>query len=224
MKKLMASVFVLGVMAMPVLAQVTWDGGGDGTSWDDPENWSEDALPTSSDDVIVNAPGTTIVGYEMNVSDLFDTLDWQAGTYSGDLYYGYDTTTELTVSGGYFSPGHLQVGRNHDATMTQTGGEVVAGGALNLGEVDFPGYGTYNMNGGYLEIPGIAVHYGEFNYTGGTVRIDGDYTGIAEEAYFNGSPSVSYDGEYTVLTPEPGTMALLGLGGLLLRRRRQVKA
>ena len=223
MKKIIVGLIVLS-FAIPATAQKTWDGGGDGSAWEDAGNWDPDGLPTGSDDVIVNAPGTTIIGYEMNVSDLFDTLDWQDGTYQGSLYYGYVPSTELKVSGGLFQPGWFQVGRNHDATMTQTGGEVITGAALNLGEVDFPGYGTYNMNGGYLEIPGIAVHYGEFNYTGGTVRIDGDYTGIAEEAYFNGSPSVSYDGEYTVLTPEPGTMALLGLGGLLLRRRRQVKA
>ena len=74
----------------------------------------------------------------MNVSDLFDTLDWRDGTYSGDLYYGYDTTTELTVSGGSFGPGHLQVGRDNDATMTQTGGEVVAGGVPDPWRDRFP--------------------------------------------------------------------------------------
>ena len=63
----------------------TWDGGGDGTNWSDANNWNPNGVPTGSDDVIINAPGTTIVGYEINTSDQFNTLDFQAGTYQGGL-------------------------------------------------------------------------------------------------------------------------------------------
>ncbi len=44
-----------------LLAAVTWDGGGDGTSWFDPANWDVngvDQLPTSIDDVTINLPGS----------------------------------------------------------------------------------------------------------------------------------------------------------------------
>ncbi|MCY2953562.1 MAG: hypothetical protein NTU53_16525, partial [Planctomycetota bacterium] len=37
-----------------LLATVSWDGSGDGASWNDPLNWSGDALPEAGDDVIVN--------------------------------------------------------------------------------------------------------------------------------------------------------------------------
>src|SRR5436309_2113280 len=33
-----------------LLAAVSWDGGGDGTNWNDPINWSTDAGPGSADD------------------------------------------------------------------------------------------------------------------------------------------------------------------------------
>ena len=33
---------------------ITWDGGGDATSWTDPANWDGNALPTAGDDVIIN--------------------------------------------------------------------------------------------------------------------------------------------------------------------------
>jgi hypothetical protein len=42
-----------------LLAAVSWDGGGDGVNFTDPLNWSNDALPTSADDVTVDVPGGT---------------------------------------------------------------------------------------------------------------------------------------------------------------------
>lgn len=45
-----------------LLAAVSWDGGGDGTTWTDPNNWSNNALPNSSDDVTIDvAANPTIV-------------------------------------------------------------------------------------------------------------------------------------------------------------------
>ncbi len=44
-----------------LLAVVTWDGGGDGVSWFDPANWDAngvDQLPTSTDDVTIDVPGS----------------------------------------------------------------------------------------------------------------------------------------------------------------------
>src|SRR3982751_6940414 len=39
-----------------LLAAVTWDGGGDGTNWSDAQNWSNNVVPTSGDDVTINVP------------------------------------------------------------------------------------------------------------------------------------------------------------------------
>src|SRR3989442_12011733 len=44
---------------------VTWDGGGDGSSWSDPANWSGDTLPTSTDTITIDG----------NVVDLTVALD-----------------------------------------------------------------------------------------------------------------------------------------------------
>ncbi len=47
-------------------AAVSWDGGGDGAFWTDPENWSNDAVPGAADDVTVDSnvtvrfPGSAI--------------------------------------------------------------------------------------------------------------------------------------------------------------------
>lgn len=48
--------------AMPTLAgTVEWDGGGDGSSWNDAANWSGDEVPGSFDDVIIDVPGSLTV-------------------------------------------------------------------------------------------------------------------------------------------------------------------
>jgi len=45
-----------GVLPVPVAraATITWDGGGDGSSWNDPANWVGDAIPTSADEVVLD--------------------------------------------------------------------------------------------------------------------------------------------------------------------------
>ncbi len=91
---------LLILAAVPASVAKTWDGGGDGTSWSSANNWNPNGVPTGSDNVVINAPGTTIVGYEMTVSDHFATCDLQGGTYQGALYLGYDGINTLTVSGG----------------------------------------------------------------------------------------------------------------------------
>jgi len=37
-------------------ADGVWDGGGDGSTWNDARNWSNDRLPDASDDVVINVP------------------------------------------------------------------------------------------------------------------------------------------------------------------------
>ena len=44
-----------------LLALVTWDGGGDGTLWFDPLNWSNDVMPGPEDDVVISVPGDVTV-------------------------------------------------------------------------------------------------------------------------------------------------------------------
>ncbi|MCP5521845.1 MAG: hypothetical protein H7A46_09900 [Verrucomicrobiales bacterium] len=52
-------------------ATVTWDGGGDGTSWNDPANWVADTLPGPDDDaVIAGGSGTVQVTASAQVAGL----------------------------------------------------------------------------------------------------------------------------------------------------------
>src|SRR4051812_16373652 len=44
-----------------LLAAIFWDGGGGDLLWHNPLNWSGDVLPGADDDVMLNAPGITVV-------------------------------------------------------------------------------------------------------------------------------------------------------------------
>src|SRR5512140_2227583 len=44
-----------------LLTAVSWDGGGDGTNWSDPVNWSGDVLPGSAADVTIGASVSAVV-------------------------------------------------------------------------------------------------------------------------------------------------------------------
>src|SRR5438034_1123617 len=44
-----------------LLAAVNWDGGGDGVTWNDPINWSNNSLPGASDDVSLPAGGLVVL-------------------------------------------------------------------------------------------------------------------------------------------------------------------
>ncbi len=162
--------------------EVTWDGGGDGTNWSSANNWNPDGVPSANDDVIIDASGTTIVGDELGVTEVFDTLDLQGGTLQCEMYFGYSDSNGLTVSGGTLDAGFLQVGRNYDATLTQEGGTVTGGSSydLMLGESPvYSGYGIYNMNGGTLDIDGTIIETnGEFNFSGGTITLNGNRVGF----------------------------------------------
>ncbi len=38
-----------------------WTAAGDGTSWDDPNNWNQNQVPTTGDDVIIDLPGSHVI-------------------------------------------------------------------------------------------------------------------------------------------------------------------
>lgn len=61
---LRALLLLLALWAVPVAltaADRTWDGGGDGATWHDARNWSDDALPTQDDAVTIGGSATVVL-------------------------------------------------------------------------------------------------------------------------------------------------------------------
>ena len=91
---------------------VTWDGGGDGVSWHDPLNWSNDSVPVATNDVLIAPATATTVhfqGSQPAVQSLvnYATL-WLRGGASGHAALSvisnltnHGTIQLQTVSGGW---------------------------------------------------------------------------------------------------------------------------
>jgi hypothetical protein len=99
-----------------LLAAVSWDGGGNGTSWNDANNWSGNAVPTAADDVTVNVATNPAIQVTDNravrslVSDEALTI-----TALGTL----DVATAATFNAGFTLAG----------TLTGAGGVTLSGAA-----------------------------------------------------------------------------------------------
>ncbi|HVT89053.1 MAG TPA: NPCBM/NEW2 domain-containing protein [Tepidisphaeraceae bacterium] len=85
-----------------VIGAVSWDGGGDGTSWTDPLNWSNDQLPAATDIVtIASGGGVTLSGSQAQVKELHSSvplsLDHATLTVGGDVTLDADTSLQATT-------------------------------------------------------------------------------------------------------------------------------
>lgn len=176
-------------------------------------------------------------------SDAFSQVVMDGGvvTISGNSYFNDDagpSTAYFTMNDGTWnSGGVIDVSWNLDGTshLTINGGEMTAADALRLGVGGGGDTGESRifLSGGKLQGEGL-----EFNmtdslivYEGGELWINGsvlsetDMQNLIDTGKIDVSGASGYsiytDGAYTVLIPEPATIALLGLGGLVLLRRKR---
>ncbi len=91
-----------------LLAQVVWDGGGDGTSWHDALNWDANVLPTAADDVLINTAGTPTIEHTNSAGNT--------------TVRSIQSNERLLISGGSLhvthSSGLVGGGEIRDATLT----------------------------------------------------------------------------------------------------------
>lgn len=82
---------------------VSWTGGGDGSTWNDPANWSSASVPGSESDVLIGLePGSN---YTISTSDAVtvNSLILSGGNATLQLNETFTTETSLILSGGNVS-------------------------------------------------------------------------------------------------------------------------
>ena len=119
-------------------------------------------------------------------------------------------TSVGTITGG-------QVGQHlvlyYDSQVHVTGGHL--NGSITIGKD--VGDATITFYGTDFAINGTSVDYGQYTYSD---YPSGGLSGILQSGDVISKPFTIYDGSSMVLVPEPTTLLLVGLGGLLLRKRR----
>ena len=99
-----------------LLATITWDGGGDGTTWEDPLNWVGDALPGSADDAVLGIPANPSITVSSNQT-INSLVSDEAFMISGGTF---DVATTVQVNNTFQIAG----GTLKDATvLAGTSGE-----------------------------------------------------------------------------------------------------
>lgn len=148
----------------------------------------------------------------------------------GEFYMSGGTLTITSSNNGF----RIGQGVGAKGYMSMSGGLIdlaSAGGTMVVGS---GGLGQVFVSGGVIEVANLNVAgTGLMAINGGKLKIAGDQVALIDSLIasndlvgYNGVGSIKrfYDGsEWTVVTavPEPATMALLGLGGLLTIRRKK---
>jgi hypothetical protein len=131
-----------------MLLTVDWDGGGDGVNWTDPINWNGNALPGSSDDVVIDVPGT------ISVTKSSATTTIRSLTCQEDLTISGGTLTVTTgasvINGSLTMTGGTLTASGATATFTANGATSLAGAslsAINGGDLLLPNATSYTAAG-----------------------------------------------------------------------------
>jgi hypothetical protein len=190
------------MLAAPALAD-SWNGDGDGVTWNDPDNWILNAVPAGQSTTINNGDSVTLSGTAgdtnfLNIntgSTLTVTTDLDSGD---DLLM--DTGGTFNMNAGYYDQGEKfkLFGNGAGSTFNMNGGTLTVGNKLEI------------YNNSLLEISGgsISANDGDgIEDNGGIVRVIGDVASIYVETFSQG------DGTIEFVPTASGGISTITLGG-----------
>ncbi|WP_274365480.1 cadherin-like beta sandwich domain-containing protein [Paenibacillus thermotolerans] len=150
---------------------LVWDGGGADTNWSNPENWSNNKVPSPFDSVSFTAASMKDVTVDLNVNVLNVTV---GADYRGKI--GSDATKAITVNGDL----------------------KISGGTFET-QGDFEVKGKTSINGGTVNLLSYhpqQIHFSEdVTISGGTVNFGGYYTYFHKDFLIT-KGTVNYTGYY----------------------------
>ena len=136
---------VARVTAINVTA--TWTGGGDGISWTDPNNWSGDTLPISSDSIFIGRGTNTIVG--LSLATLNNMLCQSPIAINSSL----TVTGAVEVAQGIYP---TENGSSLNVTITAYG---VSAFFFDLGSTNLTAISISAQQGGWVDFPNLTNYY-----------------------------------------------------------------
>jgi hypothetical protein len=207
--------------ARQLLSGVTWNGKGDGTSWTDASNWSDDAVPGSGDDVTINLTGNPTIEITSGTQSV-QSLNMTGGTLTASGSGVTLTVTGTTVisganlyaeSGASLSLAQLTsyTGNTGTTTLEATG----TGSALTLGGLNSV---TEGSNGYAAQVQFEALAGGTVDLRAlteidtGTVVLEADGAGSTLDA--KALTSFAEAGGWTYSTLQASNGGAINDGGL----------
>ena len=130
-----------------------WDGGGDGVSWHDPENWVGDVLPGPTDDVVIDVVGdlTVVFTADAGAQTIASLSSPESLTISG----GELTVADFDVEVLEFTGGSLKISSGRAGELSWSGGSLV--GINGDPERDVFLFENVNLSGSASRASGISL-------------------------------------------------------------------
>ncbi|MEI7580129.1 MAG: hypothetical protein WCJ58_08965, partial [bacterium] len=151
-------------MIVKASVTITWDGGGNGTSWSDPLNWSTNVVPVSTDEVLIATAATVNITEPITVKSLI--IGVPGGNVASVLNFSYDA---ISVGPLTINDGNLTVYPGATITHTIASGLTIVGRInINVETGNANIYGAISANSkGYGSSFGPGVGINIYNGTGG---------------------------------------------------------
>jgi len=129
-----------------LLSSIMWTGNGGDNNWDTAANWSSDALPTASDDVVIdNSFAGTTITHSSSSSDSVNSLNSQAAI---DISGGALSISGASTSNDPSGASTINNGLTVASTLTVSGDLTVNGSFTWTGGSTLDGSGTLDAYGG----------------------------------------------------------------------------
>jgi hypothetical protein len=133
-----------------LLALVTWDGGGGDTDWRNALNWSGDALPGATDDVVIDVPGDVTITHHGAAAIIRSIQSQESLTFTASHF---EVQAPSEVHGALLVNGGLLIANGTSALLRASGPTSIIDANLHAFE-------------GVLELPNLAEYHtgGNFHY------------------------------------------------------------